>query len=271
MLSSNNLNDISIMDKYYRTSDMLKLLKFFPEASPIVDFTILKDEEDYLKNKEYLETLKTNRVDSLKGRMLITGIENTSDKNDFLNTLRKVKEKDPLGVLVLFNLLNESSERYKRYAGIGIGVEVGECVFIDAVGKGFDGREVSKSICTHERYYIPWFDLRKCCIGNFKNYQTFQIANEQYKSSRIERIEFLKSLGLDSQIVSNYIPEEYEEIPDFIWLSVIKKILKQLEKNEDFLLSSNLKHFVIGGHTEGKEFYPWQITDKERYVLMRKP
>lgn len=41
-------------------------------------------------------------------------------------------------------------------AEISVGVDLGQDVIIDAVSKGFDGREVSKSICTHERYFIPW-------------------------------------------------------------------------------------------------------------------
>ena len=83
-------------------------------------------------------------------------------------------------------------------AGISVGVDLGQDVIIDAVSKGFDGREVSKSICNHERYFIPWYDLRKINIGNFKKYQA---------------------------------------IPNLIWLSVIKNLIKQLEKNEDILMS----------------------------------
>ena len=55
-----------------------------------------------------------------------------------------MKEKDPFGVLVLFNVTSESSERYERWAGISVGVDLGQDVIIDAVSKGFDGREVSK-------------------------------------------------------------------------------------------------------------------------------
>ena len=49
---------------------------------------------------------------------------------------------------------------------------------------------------------------------------------------------------------SPYISENYQEIPDFIWLSVIKNLLKQLEKNEDILMSYGFSNFVISDHTE---------------------
>ena len=146
MLTINNPNDIEKMKNYYRTSDMLNLLLYFNEISPIKDLTIIEDEQDYLNNLEYIETLNSNRVDSLKTRKLLTGIEDSGNKKDFIHTLRKIKEKDPQGVLVLFNVTNKPSQRYERYAGISVGIDLGNAVYIDAVGKGFDGREVSKSI-----------------------------------------------------------------------------------------------------------------------------
>lgn len=65
-----------------------------------------------------------------------------------------MKEHVPFGILVLFNVMSESSERYERWAGISIGVDLCQDVIIDAVSKRFDEREVSKNIRTHERYFI---------------------------------------------------------------------------------------------------------------------
>lgn len=265
MLSMNKIEDKEKMMNYYRTSDMLNLLYYFPRLSPVTDLTIVESVEDYLKNKEFLDKLKQNRVDTLKGRIPISGIENTGKSNEFYNTLLKVKEKDPFGVLVLFNITSEPSERYQRYAGISVGIDLGNSVMIEAVSKGFDGREVSKSICTHERYFIPWYDLRKLSIDNFKDYQTYQISEEDYQKTRIERMEFLTSIGLNQEEFSKEIPRQYQEIPDFIWISVIKNLLKELEKNEDILRSQGFINFAISGHTEGKSFAPWGMFDKSRY------
>ncbi len=270
MLSIKNIHDQPKMMKYYRTSDMLNLLYFFPQLSPIRDLTIVESKEEYLENKDFLHHFSQNRVDTLKGRPPILGIENSGKENVFYETLIKVKEKDPLGVLVLFNLTSKPTERYERWAGISVGVDLGISVLIEAVSRGFDGREVSKNICTHERYFIPWFDLRKLSIENFKDYQIYQINNEDYQISRLERINFLKSIGLEEKVFSSFIPEEYQPIPDFIWLSVIRNLLKQLEKKEDLLASFGFTNFAISGHTEGREFAPWQMFDKSRYTLLKK-
>ena len=270
MLELKNINDKEKMMKYYRTSDMLNLLYFFPNLSVIKDIVIVESVEDYEKNREYLETFEQNRVDTLKGLYSELIIENDGKKNSFYETIKRVKEKDSNGVLVLFNIKTDISERYERYAGISVGVDLGKCVMIDAVSKGFDGREVSKSISTHERYYIPWFDLRKLSVDNFKNYQTFQINNKDYKMSREERIEFLKSIGLNPNVFSKFIPEDYQKIPDFIWLSVIRNLIKELEKNEEILYNYDFTSFAISGHTEGKIFAPWQMFDKTRYTLLKR-
>lgn len=270
MLDIRNLSDRQEMMKYYRTSDMLNLLFFFPNLSPIKDLIIIEDIDDYLDNKQLLNKFTQNRVDTLRGRKPILGIENSGDIDCFFETLVRVKEKDPKGVLVLFNLNTATSERYERWAGISVGINLGECVIIEAVSKGFDGREVSKGICNHERYFIPWFELRKVDINNLKQYQTYQISNKDYQKTRIDRIEFLKSVGLNPSIFTSYIPETYQEIPSFIWLSVIKDLIKQLEKNEDILANCGFNNFIISGHTEKDKFAPWQMYDQSRYTLSRK-
>ena len=89
MLSMNNINDKQKMMEYYRTSDMLNLLYFFPQLSPIKDLTIIENETDYLKHQEFFNNFNQNRVDTLKGRNPILGIENSGKSNCFYDTLKK--------------------------------------------------------------------------------------------------------------------------------------------------------------------------------------
>ena len=55
-------------------NNMLSLLYFFPQLSPIKDLTIVENEADYLRNQEFLDSFNQNRVDTLKGRTSILGI-----------------------------------------------------------------------------------------------------------------------------------------------------------------------------------------------------
>ncbi len=163
----------------------------------------------------------------------MASVETSGTTDGLLEIFKKVKGLDSDGVLVLFNLSHEASKRYERYAGISNGVSVGVGVYIDTVGRGYDGREVSKGIDCHERYFIPWLDVRTCNLRNFKNYRTYLINEDDYKISRKKRIEFLVSVGMDEDEVSKSIPESYSEIPDFIWMDIIKNFLRKLEYIED--------------------------------------
>ena len=264
MLLYKNEEDREIMNRYYRTSDMIKLLNYFPDLSPITELTIVEDEKDYFKNEEYIKTLKNNRVDTLKTKVMALNTDNRGIGESFIDLLRYIKSQDPDSVLVLFNTTNKPSERYERYAGISISVELCEIIRIDAVSKGFDGREVSKNMYNHERYDIPWFDLRTINIENFKKYRTYLISDKEYQKTREERVKYLKTIGYAEDIVEKEVPKEYVEIPDFIWEDVIKNFLKKLEKEEDILKLDGVSEFAISGHTEGKRFMPWQLFDKSR-------
>lgn len=116
----------------------------------------------------------------------------------------------------------------------------------------------------HERYDIPWFDLRTVNIENFKDYRTYLTSNEEYQKTREERVNYLKTIGYKEDVVDKEVPIDYQEIPDFIWEDVIKNFLKKLEKEEELFKVDGIKEFAISGHTEGKRFLPWQLFDKSR-------
>ncbi len=269
MLQYKCLADRVEMMQYHRTRDMINLLIYFPELSPIKDLTIVKSIDDYLENYDLLKNLSGERNDTLITKPSMRSVEGSGKNPDIGTIFKKVKELDEDGVLVLFDLNHAPSERYERYAGISVGVSVGNFVYIEAVGKGFDGREVSKGISVHERYSIPWFHLRTCNLSNFKEYQIYRISQEDYCKSRMDRISFLQSLNLSIEEIEKDVPEVYQDIPNFIWQDIIINILKKLPSMEEELLSCGLSEFAISGHTEGRRFLPWQIFDKSRYGIGR--
>lgn len=270
MLNINNSEDIPKMMKYHRAKDMINLITYFPELSPIRNLTIVESVDDYLENYDFYKNFPGERNDTLISRPCMKSVEGRGINPDIVSIFNEVKKIDSNGVLVLFDLCHEPSERYERYAGISVAVSIYNGVYIEAVGKGFDGREVSKGLDVHERYFIPWFDLYRCNIENFRSYRTYLISKEDYVISREKRISFLESLNLPVKDVSKYIPVEYTEIPNFIWLDVIKNLIKKLPNMKEELLAASFKDFAISGHTEGKRYLPWQMFDKSRYILSKK-
>ena len=197
MLNINNKDDIPKMMQYHRARDMINLMRYFPSLSPIRNLTIIESIEDYLENYDLCKNLVGERNDTLISKPFMKSVERRGIDTDIISTFEEVKKLDSDGV------------------------------YIEAVGKGFDGREVSKGLDVHEIFFIPWFDLYKCNIENFRDYRTYLISKEDYKISREKRISFLTSLNLPVEDISKYIPVEYTEIPNFIWLDVIKNLIKK--------------------------------------------
>ena len=48
MLKYENIDDRIKMMNYHRTRDMINLMMYFPDISPIRDLTIVEDIEDYI-------------------------------------------------------------------------------------------------------------------------------------------------------------------------------------------------------------------------------
>lgn len=264
MYSIKNKNDIPYILKYHRAKDMVNIMRFFPGLSPVDDLVVILDENDFEKNKYKLNGLDNIRNGNPTNEPCMKSIIIKNTNQDRLEALKMIKKDNKKGVLILFHLENAPSNRYERYAGISVGVSLGRAIYIDAVGKGFDGREVLKGISCHERYSIPWTDIRKVNIDNFKTYNTYIIDDEDYQKSRKERVDFLLKCDVKEDILNDKIPKKYEPIPDFIWLDIIKNVLKPLEKNEDYLKSEGFLEFNLSGHTEGKKFRPWQMADDQR-------
>lgn len=264
MLLSSREKDLKEILKFHRAKDMINIMKYFPGLSPVETLAVVTSKEDYLKNRDLLKELTSIRNGNPTSELCMKSIPVKEINPDILEVMDEVKKENKKGVLILFKLGISPSERYERYAGMSIGISLGNNIYIDAVGRGFDGREVLKGISCHERYIIPWSDIRRVNIGTFKDYRTYLTNDKDYKESRIERINYLKSCGIEENIINEKIPEEYEEIPDFIWLDVIKNIIKVLEKEEDILRDNKFLEFNLSGHTEGKRFRPWQMVDDKR-------
>lgn len=264
MYSINNKKDIPYILKYHRAKDMVNIMKYFPDLSPIDDLAVVISKDDYLNNKELIKELTSIRNGNPTSELCMKSIPVKEINPNILEIIDEVKKENKNGVLILFRLTINPSERYERYAGISVGISLGNNIYIDAVGKGFDGREVLKGISCHERYSIPWSDIRSINIGTFKNYRTYLIDDKYYRESREERVEFLKSCGISEELINENVPITYNEIPDFIWLDLIKNIIKVLEKEEDILRNDGFLEFNLSGHTEGKRFRPWQMVDDKR-------
>lgn len=154
MYRINNENDIPYILNYHRARDMVNIMTFFPRLSPIDDLAIILNEEDYTSNLESLSNLTSIRNGNPVKEPCMKSIPVKEINSNKLDILKEIKKENKEGVLILFHLNVEPTERYERYAGISVGVSLGRKIYIDAVGKGFDGREVLKGIGNKTKTYF---------------------------------------------------------------------------------------------------------------------
>ena len=266
MLCANNIKDKEKMMKYTRSRDMLNLLLYFPKLSPVMDLTIIESLDDYYKNYEQVKEMFYKRCDNLVRRNIIN-LETIGGEDENIPLLTQIKQIDKNGVLLLFNLTAENKKRYEYDGGMAVAVNVGNGVIIESVGKGFDGREVSKGITTHERYCIPWSDLRNLCISNLEKYREYIVEQKKYVADRQDRINYLIEKGFDKNLACKYIPEKYQQIKDITWRLLFSDMIKKLEKMEEELISSGMDNFAVSGNIVDNVFGPWQMFDKNRFTL----
>ena len=82
--------------KYHKTCDMINLLLYFPELSPIRDLTIIETIDEYIKNYETFKNYPKERNDNPITKPMMVSIE----------VSKCVEEIDKDGVIVLFNQTN---------------------------------------------------------------------------------------------------------------------------------------------------------------------
>lgn len=269
MLTINNPNDISKMMEYVRTRDMINLLTYFPALSPVRNLTIIKSLEDYEQNYELVKNMFYKRCDNLIGRTQID-LTAVGGPEEHIAFIEKIKEIDKNGVLVLFDVDTPTVNRYEYDGGMSVAVDVKQGVRIESVGKGFDGGEISKGITTHERYWIPWNDLRKVSIETLHNYRDYLVDDEKYIYDYDERITRLMENGVSKEVLVQSIPKEYHEVQDFTWKMLFLDMIKKLEKMEEEFESADMKNFAVSGNIVNNVFGPWQLFDKNRFQYVKR-
>ena len=83
MLSYSNKDDIFKMMQYHRTRDMINLLKYFPDLSPVRNLTIVSSIEEFENNYEYCSSFMCERNDTLITKPSMVSVEARKLDRDF--------------------------------------------------------------------------------------------------------------------------------------------------------------------------------------------
>lgn len=252
---------------------MYLLKKYLPNLNLISNVTVVNSLEEWNKIKDRFPERIVTRTDNIIGETTVRISGTSGKKEDIPRYLKQIKSQNPNSVVLLIEGNLPSYRRYENLGGFIVAFSLDEDITISLVGRGFDGRELTRGISEHEGYKIPWNEVlfiknREDLLKN-KFVQHHIIDDEQYKKSRVERVNFLvEDVKEDKEIAETKIPLSYHLIDDSIIEDIIENVVIPLYSRNTDLHYDGLKHFKVQGNISNKgKIVPYEITTPERFLI----
>lgn len=244
--------------KYGKLKGMYLLQKYIPDLNLISDVCVINSLDEWDNIKAELPERIMFRTDNILGEKVVQIQGASGKKEDIPSVLESIKAQNENAVILIIEGKMPTYPRYKNKGGFTVSFDIGEKVVINLVGEGFDGRELTRGIATHESYTIPWNEIlyienKADLVKN--NFVERKIVNEDdYKKSRKKRMEFLTDeIKENREKAEKYVPEKYSEIDEEIIKEIIDKIILKLYSQTTNLMYDNLKHFKVQGNISPNE------------------
>lgn len=259
------------MMTYGKAKGIVLLKKYLPDLFPFEAVKIVSSVEEWEQIKGKYSDRLSFRTDSKIGDPRNIRIEGASGKKeDVADVFRQVKNQNPDAVILLLETKKPTIPRYENDGGFNVAVALNDSVVIELVGKGFDGRELTRGKAVHERYVIPWNEIifmgsKKDLMKSRDVRKTF-ISQDEYKRTRQERIDFLKGIESDTDTIYRNIPENYKVHNSSILDSILNDVIFPLYKRKSELPADGLKIFNVQGNIVDGKIVPWEIFRPERLI-----
>lgn len=204
------------------------------------------------------------------GNKLPRGRDLNSD--EILTFYKEIKRKCEKGILLIFEqpsvqLIGQYLPRYQTSGGVTVVIRNKKEVNIEFVGPGFDVGDLTRGKTVHSSLSIPVSDIfeipRYLYRLNKENIigTRYDISEKEYKESRAQRIEELKTKLGEITNIEKYIPLK----PTFLSLSLFKTLL--LKCVEPILFSNDPqlnKVLCIMLNIYGTMFFVFEIYSPNR-------
>lgn len=256
---------------YGKAKGIILLNKYLPQLYPYKKITIISSIDEWNQIKDKVPDRIMSRTDTKIGDTKNVRISGTSGKKeDIPKELEEIKRQNPDGVLLLLNMKTPVIPRYEEDGGFNVAFNINENVIIELVGKGFDGRELTREKAVHERYVIPWnevlFIRDKYDMLKSKTISKYIVDDKEYKRTREDRIEFLKEMEGDTEAIYSNVPEQYKAIDEEIIRSILNDVIFELCKRKSELLRDGLRTCNIQGNIVDGKVVPIEIFRPERLI-----
>ena len=267
LLNMKNEQDISQMMKYGKVKGTILLNKYLPKLNPFSNVYVVDSHEEWDKIKDSIPDRIFFRADTKIGDKPVYISGASDDKEEIPEFIDKIKAQNEEGVLDLFESKNEPSPRYTLNGGFNVSFSLNDAIWIEFVGKGFDGRELTKGIACHASYKIPWNQVLFCDqASKLKSYQVHIATQSEYEASVKERIAFFEEIHIPEEVVRPYIPSQFDGIDNFLIDILLEQMIFPLYCQSEELKKDHLEQFGIAGNIDGTTLVSFEIYRPERLI-----
>lgn len=201
-----------------------------------------------------------------QGNNLLYGVEGRfARKSDVEEYVRRVKEKNPNGVVVCIDTEEGTHEKIKTDGAFNVYIQLYDKVFVDYLGKGFDMGAITKGKEIHESWVIDWKDVLFLKPNNINNERTFLISQNDYLESARRRLTHLLNIGYKPEDIKGKIPKNYSPMSIVIKDMLINEIIIPLYFQKNKLKETGLNSFGVQGMIIDNKLFPIEFNREERF------
>lgn len=259
---------LPMINMYKKCKGIALVDKYLPQLSPLNKMYVINSLEDWEKvEHEFPVQMMTARCDCPKGVNGKLPNGQTFNRDRVRGYIEEVKSAVPDAVIILEDMKSGSNERIHTQGGVNLDIQIGDHVYIDYVGPGFDCRELCTGKAAHETWNIPWNEVPFLKDSAITKYKTSEISQEEYVETAKERILFLiKAFPDRKDEILQTIPKRYNRISRQIFRDVREQVIFPLWLQHEQLLRDGLGSFGVEVNVvEDGTLVPMEIEVPDRF------
>lgn len=268
ILDLNKKEHLPLINTYKKCKGIALVDKYLPELSPLNKMYVINSIEDWEKvEDEFPIQMMTARCDCPKGINGKLPNGQTFHRDRVRGYIEEVKSAVPDAVIILEDMKSGSNERIHTQGGVTLDVKIGDHVYMDYVGPGFDARELCIGKAVHEAWNIPWEEVPFMKDSAITKYKTTEVSQKEYIETAKERILFLiKAFPDRRDEILETIPKRYNGISRQIFRDVREQVIFPLWLQHEQLSRDGLHNFGVEVNiVEDGTLVPMEIQVPDRF------
>ena len=268
ILDLNKKEHLPMINTYKKCKGIALVDKYLPKLSPLNKMYVINSMEDWEKvENEFPIQMMTARCDCPKGINGKLPNGQTFNRDRVRGYIKEVKSAVPDAVIILEDMKSGSNERIHTQGGVNLDIQIGDHVYMDYVGPGFDCRELCIGKAVHEAWNIPWEEVPFMKDSAIQKYKTMEVSQREYIETAKERALFLiKAFPDRKDEILETIPKRYNGISRQIFRDVREQVIFPLWLQHEQLSKDGLRSFGVEVNiVEDVTLVPMEIQVPDRF------